>query len=342
MSSKATIPILASRLNKKFNLGQIDALHGFIFANGKLWGCAQMQPCRIVRLDLDMVTFSIATCSSDGQHDRGLDIVYDSNINGEVFVLHRNTDRTAISRVNMSTMGLSDAVNDTNHPNTNGSMCVTNTHLFCGTNFGSVGDHTAPDAQILKFDLDDFLIKTVATLTGYKQCHAIRFDGTNIYATGSTSTDDSPWIARINPTTLAYTVEKLPQGIGVPTDDFCFFGDYIYLGMELGYIGTLLRVAKSDLSDTTIVARGLPASNFYGTFATATHVWAATWNVDDHAKVIRIDPTTLEQRLYTFNEGEALEGNVGGVNEIVTDGTYLYMTFWQSGVQVNRLQIPNT
>lgn len=335
--SKATIPVLAERLNHTFAAGTFDAPHGFVLASGKLWAVAQMIPCRIVVFeDQDnLADANVTPFAGDGLHDRGLDIVYDSVVNNSLYVLHRNLDRSLISAVDPGSIALTDAVNDTTEGNTNGSLAVTPTHLFCGTFFGTIGVHTV-EAVINKYALSNLATKTSVTLTGFGQCHCLRYDGTNLYATGSSSAGGTPWVARINPTTLAATVAALPA-LGFPTDDLAFFGDYIYVGLELLSTGTILRIHKSTLAISQIVVKP-PTANFYGVFADATHLWAVTTLVSGQGKMIRIDPTTLEQRLYTFNAGEVTDGP----NEIVFVAPYMFVTFFQSGCKVSRLRIPTT
>lgn len=339
--SKATIPVLEERLNHTFNAGQFDAPHGSIYAAGKLWLSAQMMPGRVARIDPDnLSSFDIATFASDGNHDRGLDIVYDGVVTNKIYVLHRHISGNYISSVDPTTMATADAITDTTlaRRNINGSLAITPTHLYSGTAFGTVGVWAAGnDAVIVKYDLTDFS-STDVEISGFQQCHALRYDGTFLYATGLTEAfEGRAWVAKINPATLSYNVNFFPTGTGLPTDDFAIYGNFLYVGTELANSGKIFKIAKSNLAMTQISVRPTGA-NFYGLFADNTHIWAVTPLISGQGKMIRLDPTTLEQRLYTFNVGETTDGP----NEIIFVPPYMFVTFFQLGAKISRLRIPTT
>lgn len=336
--SKATIPILEERLNHEFNPGQFDFPHGSVYAAGKLWLSAQMLPGRVARIDPgNLSSFDIVTLPNDGSHIRGLDLAY-SSVTDRIYVLHYSTLFTNVTAIDPDTLAVTDVVADSDVSNINGSLALTPTHLFAGSAVGSAGDPAADDAFILKYSLIDYSKSASVELAGLKQCHALDYDGTNLYATGLTSTGDIPWVAKINPTTLAYTSALLPAGIGLPTDDLAIYGDYLYVGLENAGAGRILKIAKADLAITQIPTRPSNA-NFYGLFADNTHIWAVTSLVPAGTgigKMIRLDPTTLEQRLYSFNDGESADGP----NEIMFIPPYMFVTFYQSGAKISRLRIP--
>lgn len=254
-----------------------------------------------------------------------------------IYVLHRNIDRTVIGAINPIDLDVTTPINDATVANTNGSIAITPTHLFVATYFGTVGDNSAPDAEVLKFLLSDYS-KTPLTLTGLKQCHCIRYDGENLYATGVTNGSSRAWLAKIDPVALTYSSVLLPDGIGIPTDDLAFTEDNIWIGTESPSglkLGHMLVMAKSDLSVVQNITPVIP-SDFYGVANDGNHIWGFCTKTGAQGKMIRFDPATYEQRLYSFNDDE------GEPNEMVTLSGYLFITLWKAGVNVTRLKIPST
>ena len=160
--------------------------------------------------------------------------------------------------------------------------------------------------------------------------HSIRYDGTNVYATGLTG-----WLVKItNPADLSYIYNLFASGdeelLG-PTDDFTFAGDKVYLGVG-NYNGIEVRFNKSDLYgmqkiNTTILGSNI-AAEFDGNF-----VWFLYTGMGI-GKMARLDPNTLETREYSFDT------TFTGPNELKTDGTNLFITSWQNPGKVTRINIP--
>jgi hypothetical protein len=182
---------------------------------------------------------------------------------------------------------------------------------------------------VLKYSLSDFSRTGTVPIRDVDNGHALRYDGTSLYATGTTYPG---WIAKVDTALSVISQMNFTSGDNNPTDDLCSVGDYIFIGLETSN-GVILRIKKSDLSITRLATT--MASSCYGTFFDGRYVWglyATTAN-----KLVRIDPTNLECVIYNF----LYNASFVSPNEMFTDGQRFYVTGFTSPAKIARFSIPH-
>jgi len=292
-------------------------IHALFIAGSWLWGSSRLNPAKLFRFNPDNLTeYSVLTFPDDAKHRYADDAVYIKS-KDRIYVVFGNTDRTLISEVNPDTLAWTDVVED----------------LDQGTTFSDGGQSMDSDgnylyvitmrtpAKVLKYSLVSFAKSLQATLT-LNNGHAIRYDGTNLYATGTgTTPGTSPgWVIRMNPADLTYVSQQFAAGDTNPTDDFALVGEHLFICLENAN-GIMLRIQKSDLSSINRLYNGIPRTG-YGLFYDGRHIWSCYAGTP--GTLVRTDPLTFEMVPYEFPPGT----DFGGPNEITTDGKRLFVSFW--------------
>lgn len=296
-----------------------DELHGFIYAKGRLWASDMDFPNSLYRFNNpdDLTDYDkLQIGASGGDWGNGYDILYVPE-KDKLYTVTNDTGSTGFAEIYevdpetlIKTLVLSY---DTSFWFIQ-SLASDGTYLYA-----LVGDGT-----IIKLNLTAYTYTTVV-VPSTSNAHAIRYDGTYLYVTSV----NIARIARIDPTTLTVLQNTLLQGGQGITDDFCFAGDYIWLGLE-ALTGSILKVKKSDFTFTTITTGLL--TQCYGTYFDGWYVWAV-YNTSP-GTLIRVDPETHEIYKKVLETGENIS------NEIVSDGQRLFVTCFLSPAKVIRLSVP--
>jgi len=255
--------------------------------------------------------------------DTGIvDIVY-SESNDKLYGLLAATSGIVVVEIDPDNLAVSTVIND---PRFSGaqlpSITTDDTYLYIIT-------MTVP-AEILKYDLSDFTLVSNNILVGYNNGHAIIYGGLDVYATGGTG--GGSWLAKINTLDLSYNVMAFQDGAS-PTDDFAELGEYVYVCSENR--GEIRRFSKNDLSYIQVFS-GV-GSACYEVFSDGKYIWGVmkgNTNSGEHGILVRLDPTTLESKIYEFDVGE------DKANEIETDGRRFYVSFFLVPSKISRINIP--
>ncbi len=295
-------------------------IHGLTFARGYIWGVTATSPGRVIRFNPDNLDdYSVTTFDSDGFHNSAVDLLF-SKEKDRLYIIFGSMVRNTIVEMNPVTLSYADVVSDTTNPSgTSASLSSDGSFLYVLTN-------TSP-TKIIKYSLTDFSTTNTASLTDLNGGHALRFDGTNLYAS---SASNPAWIARITPSSLAYSSQAVASADSPLTDDLTFSGDYVYLGPENTTSKSILRVNKSTLAIEHIYTNISAAS--YGVFFDGRYI--ISLHNTSPGTMVRLDPQTLEVKTFTFPTG------ANSPNEVTTDGQRYFVTFYLSPAQIERVSIP--
>lgn len=294
--------------------------HGMIYARGYIWISTLTTPAKLIRVDPNNLSNrTTITYAADFSHDNAYDIFY-SKTKDRIYVLFANPDKVVINEVNPVSMAQADVITDTTQQDP--SLCGSYPCYFPGGSSGVESFTTdessiyvlmrgeGVDSEVFKYNLSTYAFTASTTLTGLVSGHAIRYDGTNLYATGLAI---PAWVAKINPSTLAFNSQIFTNGDSLATDDFAFAGDYVFIGLE-GTNGTFIRVNKSNLGFNRYYS-GINAAT-YVVFFDGRYIWYG-YNTNP-ATLMRVDPFTMELRTFTTT--------MNSINEMVSDGQRFFAT----------------
>lgn len=304
------------------NTGQAF-IHGFVMANnGRLFGTTRTNPAWCIRFNnLDDLTDRTSfQWPADGAHDSADSCVFVSEVNRLYVVFNASGGVIKVAEVNPDTMATTDVISISAAGNLP-VIASDGTNLYIGT--------PEVPSRIFKYRISDFSLQGTATITARNQLHAMVFDGDRLYATGLFPA----WAARIDHTTM--TVEAstgLIAGVDLLTDDLCSVGDYLWCGVEAQSTQGLFKIDKATLAVEHIRTPG--SSNvIFCVFFDGQWIWVAHSSVP--ATLTRVDPGSGQAFTHTFPTGE------NEVNEIVSDGYRLFVTFWNTNPgKVKRLVPP--
>ena len=292
-------------------------VHGSLFIKGYLYLSTRESPASLIKVDPDDLTVEdTLTFASDGNHLYADSICYD-NTNDCIYVLFGVSGKTVVDKVNYTEMTTENLIlNTTYDSNTTPAIETDGTYIYI------ISNELA--SYIRKFNCSDGAFVAEQTDTDLDSGHAITYDGTNLYATGSD--ESSPVLAKINPSTLAITTGSLSGS--KPTDDLVSVGDYIYIGFE-DSTGILSKVKKSDLSEeriSTFISQTVYAMHYDGRY-----IWIG---YDAGSYITMYDPECCVLKNIPIATTSS--------NEIISDGKRVFYTHWDATASVGRLSIHNT
>lgn len=298
-----------------------DELHGFIYAKGKLWASDMAFPNYLYRFNdpNDLTDYDkVQIGTSGGDWGNGYDVLYVPEKN-KIYTVTNDTGSTGFAEIY--------SIDPDATSMTKTLVLSYDTSFWFIQSLASDGTYLyalVGDGTIIKIDLSDNTYVT-SVVSSTSNAHTIRYDGTYLYVTSV----NIARIARIDPVTLTVLQNTLLQaGQGI-TDDFCFAGDYIWLGLE-ALTGSILKVKKTDFTFTTINVGLL--TQCYGTYFDGWYVWAV-YNTSP-GTLVRIDPETHE--IYK----KVLEAGENASNEIISDGQRLFITCFLSPAKMIRMSVP--
>jgi DNA-binding beta-propeller fold protein YncE len=218
-----------------------------------------------------------------------------------------------VSEVDPDTLAFSDVVHFI-QPYSSQSLAADASNLY-------VIAMNATNSIVNKLDFATWSTGTSLTI-GIPTGHAMRYDGTNLYATlGITNAT----VAKIAPGPLTLTATNAFAVTDQrPTDDLTFTATDVWVGLEDTH-DVCLKIAKSDLSITRVPINQPDGS--YGMWFDGALVWDLIKT--SPGRLLAIDPATLAFQTYTLTEDIPNEIQGGGVN--------LYVTYWQSPAKIQRL-----
>jgi hypothetical protein len=296
-----------------------NQIHSFIFAKGYIFGGTRTSPAKFIRFnDLDDLTdYTVTTFANDGKHDNAESAIYDPT-QDKIYILFDNSGNVNVTEFDPDDLSNSDVIDsNTEDAGASGSITSDGTYLYI------LGRTT--DADIYKYDFATYSLDSSAEITGFDNGHSLQYDGTNLYATGSSS---PAWVAKIAPSDLSFSTQAFAAGDNTATDDFAIAGDFLYVGLEATN-GIINRVSKSDLSLERLATGWTSAC--YGVYFDGRYVWGAYST--SPGTIVRLDPTTLEVTSYILDTGENTP------NSIISDGQRIFITCWLSPAQVIRKSI---
>jgi len=248
--------------------------------------------------------------------------------NNKIYVVHASSAEVLVTQVDPNTLAKSIVINDSaDSTGTIPSITTDETSLYVVTS-------NSP-TKLIKYSLSDFSRTSSVTLTGLNSGHSAIYDGSSIFVGGASQ---PAWLAKVNPTTLSYSSVTLPSGYNTFTDDITEVGDYVYAPLEypVGNIttneneGVLVRIKKDDLTYTWIHTGASTGS--YGNYFDGEYIW----NLEQNSKLSRLDLVSQQSDLIHLEPGETPS------NEIVSDGSRLFLTTFSSKPTVIRIGIPTT
>lgn len=285
-----------------------------------LFATTETAPAKLLRFDPDNLTnYSVVTFVADGFHDQASDAIY-SPTTDLIYVVFGHTNRVTVTSVHPDTLQTNDVISNT-------SLGSTIPSVGTGQSIASDGAAlyiltlNAPSV-VLKYSLAYALLGQTNIWTNG---HCLRFDGTNLYASGAIL--DPSWVARIG-TNLSVTLQAMPAGLGQFTDDFALAGDHLYLGQE-DASGIVVRVMKKDLSVIDQIDTGVAAVNYALAFD-GRYVWSLSQSTP--GTMVRIDPVTLE--IHKFG------GMTNSPNEFASDGSRIFLSHFAAPSKITRFVVP--
>jgi len=322
---KAQIPGLSDTQSAPLPVG-FQFPHALLYFNGNVFAVARMAPGVFTWIDQDDVSDQdVRTFAADGFHDYPLSLIAIPS-KGKLYTFFSNLGASptpkvlTVTEIDPYTFVHTDVIRDDTSIVGNGSMDCDGTYLYL-LSYGAV------DSTIIKYQISDWSKVSTTTLTGLPFGHALRWDGSNLYATGQGST---PWVAKIDVSDMSYESANFPTPLQSPTDDFGLSDDHFWVGFESAE-GLLVKVSKSDLSmetiDTTLVT-GIPQA-CYGVQEAGVYMYAL---MTSGADLYQITISGNNQAAYRFT-------GFPSINEIQTNGTYLYVTQYTSTPTIMRLRI---
>ncbi|MES2367027.1 MAG: hypothetical protein V4563_14220 [Pseudomonadota bacterium] len=324
------VPIIADRLTVNLTSGQCDFPHSLLYESNsnKLFAVGRDSPGQLLTANVPALDGIVAQLfdNTDNAHSYPVDLVYIASTD-KIYCLFSNyatsdpstVKKITISEIDTGDLSYTDVVRDNSTYVSTGSMATDQTYIYVLT-------YEPVSSTVVKYRVSDWVKVSTTTLDGLQLGHSLRFDGTNLYATGNQISGNS-WIARIDLSDMSYEWVMFPSTVQTTTDDFGFSDDYAFVGFE-GPSGTIAKVRKSDLSiellDTGYV------QSCYGIQGVEGAVYALFIS---GATLIRIDTITGDIVGYDF-------GGTPSINELQTDGTYIYLTQYIVSPNINRLNIP--
>lgn len=297
-----------------------DYDHALVYALGKVWMALNNSPAKMVRFNnpMDLTDRTVLNFPNDGYHNLTRDLIYVPT-KGKFYMTFLSGTYILISEIDPVTLAYTDVVR-TNTANLSHSICATDTHLFLTCT------STTNTAVLLKFSMSNWAQTGRIDFAPRTALQSPRYDGTNVYLMAG---DNSPgWVAKVDPTTLTYSVADLLTQENAVGDNQSFFGDYFWVPLFNSDSDTnILKVAKSNLSITRINT-GLPYPD-YTVFTDSQYVWRALGSAP--GTIQRIDPNTLSMYSMTLETGEDIP------SDIVSDGTHLFIGLDTSPAKLIRL-----
>lgn len=258
-----------------------------------------------------------------------MEMVYDSN-RDKIYIYHAGASFTTfkITEVNPDTLAYTTVISQALSNTNNASITTDGTSLYVVT-------YTNP-AVVYKYLMSNWSLTSTTTLTGVSNGHNIKYDSSSgyLYVTGQNSSG-AP-VAKINPGTMTFSTMTFPSGYNATTDDLAFTTDYVWVGFESvgGYIGV---IKKNDLSYQVLSLGAAGSWGYYSLYFDGSYVWAGAYDATFSGlpgKLIQIDPNTTAYNIYSF------PANYIGPNEIVSDGSHLFVTTWESPTTLTRFYPP--
>lgn len=310
--------------NVNFAAGQ-NQPHGLIYvrSKGKLYAACHSR--HAIRFDdpSDLTQQTVFDLASVGFGlNYAPDVIYVS-ANNKVYISGGVTGPTAkIAEIDPEAWTGSLAITGPDGQGSGASLASDGTYLYVLLNFTS---------KVLKYLLSDYSLVDTIDLgaLGMTNGHALRISGTKLFATGDATTS---YIARID--LSAFTVDECVNinPYAWITDDFCFWGNYIFLGLESAAAAAsgqnILRLQKDALTTQLIIDTGI-TTHCYGTYFDGAYVWAV-FNASP-GKVLVMNPSTLTFSSFTLSAGSTS-------NEIVSDELgRLFVTFYSSPGAISQI-----
>jgi hypothetical protein len=291
----------------------VNTISGLVYARGYLFACSYGSG-KIIRFNnLNDLTDYTVVSPAVGSF---ADIIYVPSV-GKLYALSLTTG-IRVTEIDPITLDNSTVISNGQY--TQGESLTSDGNYLYVLTYSCV---------VLKYSLSDFSRTGTVPIRDVDNGHALRYDGTSLYATGTTYPG---WIAKVDTALSVISQMNFTSGDNNPTDDLCSVGDYIFVGLESSN-GVILRIKKSDLSITRLATT--MASSCYGTFFDGRYVWglyATTAN-----KLVRIDPTNLECVIYNF----LYNSSFVSPNEMFTDGQRFYVTGFTSPAKIARFSVPH-
>ena len=299
-----------------------NRIHGLYHGGGKLWGSTISSPAKILRFNApatDLTDYDVATFDSDGYHNNGIDVVY---ANGHAYVqFSGESTRLTIAEVDATTLAISSfaSVDLGGAYGSNGSLATDGTYLYSVTG-----------STIYKFALADGSLDRSQAL-GVSQSHALRYDGTWLWAT---TTSVPNYLLQIDPSDLSIDASQaFTTGTDFTTDDFAVTDPtYVFVGLEAGTL--LFRFPKADISGYDSV--DVTVETHYSVMKRVSYVWSVFGSTDPAWEGIlaRTNPTTLATGVYSFDTP-----GIYAPNELVFDDNgYAYLSTFTAPAQVFRVE----
>lgn len=141
------------------------------------------------------------------------------------------------------------------------------------------------------------------------------------------------WMAKIDPSTLSYSVIRLPGGYEAISDDIAVAPDYVYGVLEGPTQYRIIKVKKSDWS-YTLLDPGIIASGFGCIYNPYNKNIYIAYNTTP-GSYLKISQETGEMRQFTAPSGNNL------LNELQFSEYSMWYTTWTTPAKVIRVSNPN-
>ena len=307
-----------------------DSPHASLVISGYYYVLTRQNPARLHKYDVNDVT-SVSTLifPSDGIRRGPEQMIYIPS-KDKIYIAFTYSSKMAVVQVGLGALtDTSTVINRTSTGLNLGSpMFSDGSHLYVA------GASTTHADTLFKFSLTDWSLTNKTKITGNSGAypHAIAYDGTRIFVT-TTSNVPTPAHQKI------YTFTASSMAIGADStvmyktmsDDMVTVGDYLFIAKE-NSDGQIYVIDKSvspmvkDSIQTPFV------TDCYGVFYDGGHIWATM--AGSPGGLVKIDPYTMQMAYTTFPSG------YDSANELVTDGTRLFVTFYTNPFRVARLGLP--
>ena len=294
--------------------------HGLISAYGYWWVCFEATPGVLVRIDpANPSAYSLVSFPG---HGWGMDLI-DISSKGKIYVLW--SSGATISEVDPKTLAWTDIIKGAGAGN--GSLCADGTYLDIGNwNTGALDRYKLSDWSFV----GSLNLGLSYDYVAHYWIHGCRYDGSHIYAHSAARERWSyptnlPKIAKVDPVTFSVVDSAgIPSGDDQLTDDLAFTKDYVWYGSEA--TGSILRVAKANLSLQTVIPVGLGPC--FGVYYDGALIWAVFAN---NQQIISLDPDSLVITVFNF-PNKSLQYSP---NEIWNNGDQFCATFFTNPASVS-------
>jgi hypothetical protein len=336
-----TLTLAESVTTTSVNLGDgffISPTTGALFSNAITTRTLKRWPN-----PLDLATSDGVTYANDGKHTGSVGMLETGGFIYHCFTGYQAGDDfyyILISKVDPSTLAVSTFVDyqlyDGNvfiiGPGAC-NICTDGTHLYLITHT----DRTfGPDTKVYKFLLADGSLVGSREITGFQRGHAIAYDSaTSCLYGGGTSPVGTGWAFKMAADLGSHSTASLAVGSCTVCDDIVIYGDYFWLQDETKTNpARIWRVKKSDLSIDTITLTGGGTSAACDGFLDNTASDGTIWvGMRDGDKIATVNATSLV-------EGDAFTTTgVTKINEILRDGTNIYVATYESSSKVARFTL---